>query len=60
MSQKAKNFNKLMEKNGSLYVRSGKLFKPTFDINEYVEKSVKWAFSQKHFHDDEEERTPRQ
>lgn len=61
MSQKAKDFNKLTEKNGSLYVRSGKTFRPTFDINEYVEKSVKWAFSQKHFHDDEgEERTPRQ
>jgi hypothetical protein len=49
-----------MEKNGSLYVRERKGFKPTFVINEYVEKSVKWAFSQKHFHDDEEERTPRQ
>ncbi len=60
MSQKAKDLNKLMEKNGSLYVRNGKTFKPTFDINEYVEKSVKWAFSQKHFNDDEEERTPRQ
>lgn len=60
MGQEAKNFNKLLEKNGSLYVRSGKNFKPTFDVNEYVEKSVKWAFSQKYFHDDEEERTPRQ
>ena len=49
-----------MEKNGSLYVRERKGFKPTFVINEYVEESVKWAFSQKHFHDDEEERTSRQ
>jgi hypothetical protein len=49
-----------MEKNGSLYVKERKTFKPTFDINEYVEKSVRWAFSQKHFNDDEEERTPRQ
>lgn len=49
-----------MEKNGSLYVRRGKSFKPTFGINEYVEKSVKWAFAQKHFRNDGEKRTPKQ
>lgn len=49
MSQKAKNFNKLEEKNGSLYVKSRKHFKPFIDVNEYAENSARWAFSQKHF-----------
>lgn len=60
MGQEAKNFNKLLEKNGSLYVRNVKSFKPTIDINDCVEKSVGWAFAQKHFKNKDGSRTPKQ
>jgi hypothetical protein len=60
LSQKAKDFNKLVERNGSLYVKNVKTFKPTLDINEYVEKSAGWAFAQKYFKNTGEERTSRQ
>lgn len=61
MGQEAKDFNKLEERNGSLYVTTTKRFKRSFDINDYVQKSVKWAFAQKHFKDNKKDkRTPRQ
>jgi hypothetical protein len=61
LSQKAKDFNKLEERNGSLYVNTAKGFKHSFDINDYVEKSVRWAFAQKYFKNkNKEKRTPKQ